>query len=119
MELKPFGAKPRAGFFNIGSSGGTPMAEALLWAGMLLTHRPERRKIVIPMTDGSPDDLAKTRKAVERLRSCGIEVYGIGILDNSMLTWLKESSVIRQIEELPAALIGLLKEALITKRKAA
>ena len=118
-ELKPFGAKPRAGFFNIGSSGGTPMAEALLWAGMLLTHRPERRKIVIPMTDGSPDDIGKTRKAVERLRSCGIEVYGIGILDSSILNWLRESSVIKQIDELPAALIGLLKEALITKRKIA
>jgi len=119
VELKTFGAKPRAGFFNIGSSGGTPMAEALLWAGMILTHRPERRKIVIPMTDGSPDDIGKTRKAVERLRSCGIEVYGIGILDSSILNWLRESSVIKQIEELPAALIGHLKEALITKRKAA
>ena len=118
-ELKRFGAKPRAGFFNIGSSGGTPMAEALLWAGMLLTHRPERRKIVIPMTDGSPDDIGKTRKAVERLKSCGIEVYGIGILDSSILNWLRESSVIRQIDELPAALIGLLKEALITQRKVA
>jgi cobaltochelatase CobT len=119
VELKAFGAKPRAGFFNIGSSGGTPMAEALLWAGMLLTHRPERRRIVIPMTDGSPDDVEKTKKAVERLRSCGIEVYGIGILDNSITSWLKESSVIKQIEELPAALIGLLKEALIRKRKVA
>jgi len=118
-ELKPFGAKPRAGFFNIGSSGGTPMAEALLWAGMLLTHRPERRKIVIPMTDGSPDDIGTTRKVVERLKECGIEVYGIGILDSSILNWLRESSVIKQIDELPAALIGLLKEALITKRKAA
>ena len=95
------------------------MAEALLWAGMLLTHRTERRKIVIPMTDGQPDDIEKTRRAVERLRSCGIEVYGIGILDSSILNWLKESSVIKQIEELPAALIGLLKEALITKRHAA
>jgi hypothetical protein len=118
-ELKRFGAKPRAGFFNIGSSGGTPMAEALLWAGMILTHRPERRKIVIPMTDGSPDDIGKTRKAVERLRTCGIEVYGIGILDSSILNWLRESSVIKQIDELPAALIGLLKEALITQRKVA
>ena len=118
-ELKPFGAKPRAGFFNIGSSGGTPMAEALLWAGMLLTHRPERRKIVIPMTDGNPDDIGTTKKAVERLRSCGIEVYGIGILDSSILNWLRESSVIKQIDELPAALICLLKEALITKRKIA
>jgi cobaltochelatase CobT len=119
VELKAFGAKPRAGFFNIGSSGGTPMAEALLWAGMLLTHRPERRKIVIPMTDGSPDDIGKTKQAVERLKGCGIEVYGIGILDSSILNWLRESSVIKQIEELPAALIGLLKEALITKRQAA
>ncbi len=118
-ELKPFGAKPRAGFFNIGSSGGTPMAEALLWAGMLLTHRPERRKIVIPMTDGSPDDIGTTRKAVERLKECGIEVYGIGILDSSILNWLRESSVIKQIDELPAALICLLKEALITQRKVA
>ena len=118
-ELKPFGAKPRAGYFNIGSSGGTPMAEALLWAGMILTHRPERRKIVIPMTDGSPDDIGKSRKAVERLKSCGIEVYGIGILDSSILNWLRESSVIKQIDELPAALIGLLKEALITQRKVA
>jgi hypothetical protein len=118
-ELKAFGAKPRAGYFNIGSSGGTPMAEALLWAGMLITHRPERRKIIIPMTDGSPDDIGKTRKAVERLRTCGIEVYGIGILDSSILNWLRESSVIKQIDELPAALIGLLKEALITKRKIA
>ena len=119
LELKAFGSKPRAGCFTIDAGGGTPMAESLLWAGMLLTHRPERRKIVIPMTDGSPDDTEKTKKAVERLRSCGVEVYGIGILDSSITTWLKESSVIRQIEELPAALIGLLKEALVTKRKAA
>ena len=118
VELKAFGAKPRAGIFTIGASGGTPMAEALLWAGMLLTHRPEHRKIVIPMTDGQPDDTEKTRKAVARLRSCGIEVYGIGILDSSITGWLQESCVIKRIEELPAALIGLLKEALITKRKA-
>jgi nitric oxide reductase activation protein len=95
------------------------MAEALLWAGMLLTHRPERRKIVIPMTDGQPDNTEKTRRAVVRLRSCDIEVYGIGILDSSITSWLPESCAIKRIEELPAALIGLLKEALITKRRAA
>ncbi|SNB45489.1 hypothetical protein [Geobacter sp. DSM 9736] len=117
LMLKDFGSKPKAGCFSIGSSGGTPMAEALLWAGMLLTHRPERRKIVIAMTDGQPDSIDNTKRAVKRLVSCGIEVYGIGILDGSITGWLKESSVIKQIEELPAALIGLLKEALITKRK--
>ncbi|MBJ6726386.1 hypothetical protein [Geomesophilobacter sediminis] len=120
VQLKAFGAKPRAGRFNVGASGGTPMAEALLWSGMLLTHRQETRKIVIAMTDGAPDDYEKTERAVVRLRACGIEVYGIGILDSWIESWLKEtSSVIRQIDDLPAALIGLLKEALITRRKAA
>ncbi|WP_298437773.1 VWA domain-containing protein [Geobacter sp.] len=120
VQLKAFGAKPRAGRFNVGASGGTPMAEALLWSGMLLTHRQETRKIVIAMTDGAPDDHEKTERAVARLRACGIEVYGIGILDAWIESWLKESSsVIRQIDDLPAALIGLLKEALITRLKAA
>ena len=115
-ELKAFGVKPRAGYFNIGASGGTPMAEALLWAGMLLTHRQEERKIVIAMTDGQPDVTAAATNAVTRLRTCGIEVYGIGILENSITGWLKESTVIKQIDELPAALISLLKEALVTRR---
>ena len=120
VELKSFGDKPRASRFSIGPSGGTPMAEALMWAGMLLTHRPETRRIVIAMTDGQPDDNEKTKKAVERLTSCGIEVYGIGILDSCIDNWLSDTSkVIRRIEELPAALIGLLKEALVTRRKAA
>jgi nitric oxide reductase activation protein len=120
VELKSFGEKPRASRFSIASSGGTPMAEALMWAGMLLTHRPETRRIVIAMTDGQPDDAEKTKKAVERLTDCRIEVYGIGILDSNIDNWLSETSkVIRRIEELPAALIGLLKEALVTRRKAA
>ena len=116
VELKAFGAKPRAGYFNIGARGGPPLAEALLWAGMLLTHRQEERKIVIVMTDGQPDAVDATQKAVTRLSYRGIEVYGIGILDTSITGWLKESSVIKQIDELPAALISLLKEALVTRR---
>ncbi len=119
LEMKAFGAKPQAERFNVTNSGDTPMDKALLWAGMLLTHRPEKRKIVIPMTDGIPDDVAKTIKAVERLKACGIEVYGIGILDDSITRWLEESEIIHDIEKLPEALIGLLKEALVNRRKMA
>jgi nitric oxide reductase activation protein len=118
-QLKDFGEKPKASRFAIDASGGTPMAEALLWAGMKLSHRKEPRKIIVVMTDGHPDDDLSVRKAMERLSHCGIETYGIGILDRNILHWLPEDSrTIDRIEELPKALVDVLKEALVERRQA-
>lgn len=115
-QLKEFGDKPKASRFAINASGGTPMAEALLWAGMKLSQRKETRKIVVFMTDGQPDDSQKVRRALQRLSHCGIETYGIGILDKSLLQWLPEGRCIERIEELPKALVDGLKEALVDRR---
>jgi nitric oxide reductase activation protein len=118
-QLKDFGEKPKASRFAIDASGGTPMAEALLWAGMNLSHRKEPRKIIVVMTDGHPDDDLTVRKAMERLSHCGIETYGIGILDRNILQWLPEGArAIDRIEELPKALVDVLKEALVERRQA-
>jgi hypothetical protein len=118
-QLKGFGEKPRGSRFAISASGGTPLAEALLWAGMTLSPRKEPRKIIVFMTDGQPDDCQKARQAVERLSGCGIETYGIGILDKSLLQWLPEGArAIDRIEELPKALVDVLKEALVERRRA-
>jgi nitric oxide reductase activation protein len=95
------------------------MAEALLWAGMKLSHRKEPRKIIVVMTDGHPDDEPAVRKAMDRLCGCGIETYGIGIHDRNILHWLKEGArTIDRIEELPTALVDVLKEALVERRQA-
>jgi hypothetical protein len=115
--LKNFCEKPKASRFAIGASGGTPMAEALLWAGMKLSHRKEPRKIVVVMTDGQPDNEQPVRRALERLSACGIETYGIGIQDRYILQWLPEGArVIDRIEELSKALVAVLKEALVDRR---
>jgi Mg-chelatase subunit ChlD len=93
------------------------MAEALLWAGMKLSHRKEPRKIVVVMTDGQPDNEQPVRRALERLSACGIETYGIGIQDRYILQWLPEGArVIDRIEELSKALVAVLKEALVDRR---
>jgi hypothetical protein len=118
-QLKGFGEKPKASRFALTANGGTPMAEALLWAGMKLSHRKEPRKIIVVMTDGHPDDEPAVHKAMERLSGCGIETYGIGIHDRNILHWLKEGArTIDRIEELPTALVDVLKEALVERRQA-
>lgn len=118
-QLKSFGEKPKASRFDLHAGGSTPMAEALLWAGMQLTSRAEPRKILVFMTDGRPDNELSARAALQRLGSCGIETYGIGILDRSLLQWMPDGArSIAKVEELPAALVGLLKDALISWRRA-
>lgn len=118
-ELKDFGEKPHPGRFTLDSYGGTPMAQALLWAGMKITHRKEPRKIVIVMTDGQPDDVDDTKRSMKRLNDCGIETYGIGILDSNILNWMNKARVIGDVAQLPQALMDVLKEALVNERRAA
>lgn len=118
-ELKDFGEKPHPGRFTLDAYGGTPMAQALLWAGMKITHRKEPRKIVIVMTDGQPDDVNDAKRAMIRLNDCGIETYGIGILDSNILNWMNKARVIGDVAQLPQALMDVLKEALVHERRAA
>ena len=120
LMLKDFGAKPKPEHFNINGRGSTPTGGALLWAGMVLTHRRETRKVVILITDGEPDSVTHTTQSIKRLRDCGVEVYGVGIGKNAQLhEWLEEQSTIQKIEQLPAALIGVLKRALLTHKSVA
>ncbi|MCK9195417.1 MAG: hypothetical protein M0P16_00370 [Syntrophales bacterium] len=113
-------------FFNINADGGTPMAEAALWAGMMLTHRLETRRIAILFTDGDPNDDDQAKKAVALLRLHGIELYVVLLSDSGHAleytsSWIDNESVtiISKIEQLPNALHGLLKYTLLKKRRAA
>jgi Mg-chelatase subunit ChlD len=114
--VKDFGEKVQPGRFALQASGSTPMAEALLWAAMQLTHRKEKRKLVMVLTDGQPDDGEATCAVMKRLQACGIETFGIGIQDRSILSWMnKGARVIHECGELPQALVELLREALLGK----
>jgi nitric oxide reductase activation protein len=66
--------------FAVGASGGTPMAEAILWASYRLSTRsPDRRKIILVATDGAPNDPNATRQVIASAQRVGHEVYGLGI----------------------------------------
>ena len=128
LLVNKFGELPKPEqFFDIGSSGGTPIADALLWAGLQLYPRPEERKIIIIFTDGDPDDYSEALQAVKDVRRHRMEVYVLA-LDKSGYrsslasagSWIDREniSLIARIDQLPTALNDLFKRTLLKKRAA-
>ena len=112
--LKP--GQPLHARINLMPSGGTPLAPALWWVMQQLMFTREQRKILFILTDGQPNDVTATRKALTMAHKIGLEVYGVGILDGSINNILPDASrVIYQLEELPAMLFELLHDVLTRK----
>lgn len=122
-SLKKFEEKPRPEHYSgLYAGGGTPIAEALMWAGMVLTHRHlETRRIVVLFTDGEPNDPSEAERAVGVLRKSGVEVYAVFFGRGYNRFWIDEASsrVLEDIQELPKVFITLLKQTLLGKAKAA
>ena len=111
--LVDFGRKPASENFNHYPFDGTPTHKAL-WAGrVLLLQRPEPRKIMLVLTDGCPDNGTETSAATKRIRRDGIEIAAIGIMDKSVKRYWDNHKIIQSINELPAAMFGLM-EGLLT-----
>ena len=101
-------------FYGVSASGGTPTAEALDWAGIKLSLRPEPRKLCLLITDGQPNNPEQADFAAKRLMANGIEVMGIGIRCDHIKTFIPNSRVITNVAELPQAMFGIL-QAEMTK----
>jgi cobalamin biosynthesis protein CobT len=106
--------------FSVDAAGGTPMAPALWWVLQQLYFLPEPRKLVLLITDGMPDDLAAARTAVKAALTQGVEVYGIGMMTDSVFNLLPAAygRKIMDIKELAPAVFGILQSALVGKHRA-
>lgn len=113
--LVNFGKKPLSENFNHHPFDGTP-TDTAIWAGrVMLLQRPEPRKIMLILTDGCPDDSSETRAATKRTIMDGIEIAAIGIMDGSVRHYWDNHGVIKAIQELPAAMFGVMEGLLTTK----
>ena len=100
--------------------GQTPLGEALWWALQRLVPLRHDRKIVLIVTDGTPDNLINTREAIRTARLLGVEMFGLGIDAPAILGLLPGRSVtIQALEQLPAALFALLGQAILYHGRAA
>lgn len=89
------------------------MATALIQGQKLLKGRKSPRKMIITITDGETNDQTSTEAMIVTAQRAGIEVYGLGIEVDSgrglFPTWV----YLRQVHELPEALLGLLQKSLV------
>ena len=108
--------KPFHKNFLFETTGSTPLTEALLWATQELCRQPEPRKILIVLTDGSPDNPVTCKQAIAEV-SRFVELYGLGIWDESIKKLLPDSSaIIYYLSDLSSALFNILQNTLIPRR---
>jgi Mg-chelatase subunit ChlD len=98
-------------FARLSADGGTPMAEAMLWAGQQLAAVNKPRKLLLVVTDGAyPESLGAP--TVRALASCGINSYAIGVGYSADVPWFPFYKKITDIAELPQAMNDVLMFAL-------
>ena len=90
------------------------MAEAIYCAAAHLLMRQEPRRLLVVLTDGEPNDIGATQEIIEKCRSVGLEVYGVGIMDNRVIPVFGKqfSTVVNTIGELPERMFRLLANCL-------
>ncbi len=99
--------------FSLRPSGSTPMGEAIWWTMQQCYPLKENRKIILIITDGKPDSVENTEKAIEHGKRLGFEFYGVGINNSNIMSILPGSSkFITKLEELAPTMFKLLQDAL-------
>lgn len=93
-----------------GSGSSTPMANGIIWSmeQCALSNKP--RKIIIVLTDGQPNHGHHqfVKDMVAKCFEYGVEVWGIGIREDSVKDYFNDYMVINAIEELPQVLLNKL-----------
>jgi Mg-chelatase subunit ChlD len=105
-------------YAGVKASGGTPLLPALLWSVDQLLQQPEKRKLLLVVTDGQPSQLPVCIEAIRRCWLGDIEAMGIGILVPSIADLFPVSTCINDVSELAPAMFGMLQTA-ITRPKVA
>lgn len=93
--------------------------DAIAYATHSLLQRKEHRKVLLVLSDGSPagrrfagDIDAYTKQAVETAEKAGIDVYGVGIMDNNVEHFYKKHIVVRHLEDLSKTILNIIDRSL-------
>jgi cobalamin biosynthesis protein CobT len=99
--------------FAVTSAGNTPLAQALWYVMSEMAMLHESRKIVFIMTDGEPDSLEEAQATVKFAQNIGLELFGLGLGDQSINKLLPGRSVVLvNLMDFPRKLFWLLGQAI-------
>nr|WP_067286923.1 VWA domain-containing protein [Marinobacterium profundum] len=115
MALRPRQSVRReAARFAQTPRGCTPLAPAMWFAAHDLLRQKEKRKLMIVLTDGEPDDWNAAHDIVNRCQRSGFELLGIGIQTRSVERFFPSSLVINDLKDLKCELFNVTKNLLLT-----
>lgn len=112
-ELVALGERvgPRSGVIeSMTTAGGTPTAQALVFADAELAKAKADRKICFVLTDGEPDDPGALRQVLKGMQS---EVIAIGIQTTSVGFYFDKHCTVNQLDELPTQTFKQLQQVLL------
>ena len=95
---------------NIWLHGGTPTAEAIAAAMLMLKKRRKHRSVIIHFTDGHPKDARKVRQVLARCRQEDVDVLTISVkISQKNIYGPGKSEVIDAVPALPGAITRMVK----------
>lgn len=104
-----------------GSMSGNPDGDCILWTYDRLLKRKEKKRVLIVMSDGQPAATRReygcsnfTLKAIREIEQARkIEIYGLGLCDESVKMYYKHHSTVNRPEEIPQRLLELIEKKLL------
>ena len=99
--------------FDIGTMGGTPMADAMWYCIHQLCAQKEDRKILLIVTDGQPSNEESVKELMKTVQPAGIEVLALGIREESVKRLFPVAESINDINQLSNALFQMVGTALL------
>jgi nitric oxide reductase activation protein len=107
----------------LGAHGGTPMAQAALWANAEMLGRKTQRRVVIWLIDGQPDGgpTGATKDVISRGWELGIEHVCVGLQCPQVRYYFPSGTAesIQNLSDLPGALLSVLDPTGANRRCAA
>lgn len=116
MIFKSFESNSLSGICRAASGGCNADGESITWAAKRLAERPEKRKIMLVLSDGQPSyggansEVLKgdLKRVINMLPKAGIEPIGIGICTDDPKLFYKDYVVVSDIKKLATSVMGKL-----------
>jgi cobalamin biosynthesis protein CobT len=120
---KRFSSNNPAGLSAIDCGHENPDGEALAWAAGRLAAQRAGRRILMVLSDGYPATgdghpaILRTdlRARIDEITSSGIELIGIGLLDDAVEKFYAHNIVVRKLDELPTMAFTVLSQLLLKR----
>lgn len=100
---------------------GNPDGDSIIWAYDRLVRRKEKKRLLVVMSDGQPaasrssDGLAAyTKQVIQEIeKNKRVEIYGLGLCDESVRRYYEHHSTVKEPEEIPVKLLELIERKLL------